>query len=337
MSQTPAVAEPTVTTRRRRSSWLARIEPIWFVLAVLLITMVWLSPVFASPPALLGVLQRAAPLLVLAAGQYFVLVSGEFDLSQGSLVTATVIAASGVMRGDDAMLPLVLALLVVFGLVVGVVNGLITTRFGVPSILTTLGTMLILRGGAFQISGGSPRGSLGEAFRTLGRDRIEGVWLLGSIPYAAIAVAIVAAVVVLVMRHTDFGARLKAAGGNDATARLSGAPVARDRTVAFVASALSAVLAGVLIGGYAGTTAQAGLGLELQAISAVVLGGIVIGGGTGNVGAAIGGALTLEVLFTVLNLLGLPSPLRAAVQGLILLVALAYAARRVGGASTRGA
>ncbi len=305
-----------------------RVDAIWPVLLVLTAWTIWLSPVFAEPAALLGIVQRGAGLAVLAAGQYFVLVSGEFDLSVGSLVTVVVIAASSLMDGDPSTIWWLIPGLVVFGALVGVANGLITTRLGVPSILTTLGMLLILRGAGYQVSGGSPQGALAANFRTLGRDRLGDVPLLGSVPWAAIVVLVVAVVAVLVMRRTDFGARLMAIGSNDTTARFSGVPVERDRTVAFVLSALSAVLAGILIGGFAGETAQAGLGMELQAISAVVLGGVIIGGGQGRVSAAIGGALTLQVLFTLLNLLGLAAPLRAAAQGLILILALAYAGLR---------
>jgi ribose transport system permease protein len=327
VSAAPVTAEDVSGVWRRR---VARVDPIWLVLLVLVIAMIALSPNFAQPPVLLGVVQRAAPLMVLAAGQYFVIVSGEFDLSAGSLVTVVVILASGSMSGDPTTLWWVLALFAVLGVVVGVVNGMVTTKLGVPSILTTLGLMLILRGAAFEISGGSPRGALADNFRVLGRGRLDDVPLLGSLPWAVLVVLAVAAVAVAI-RRTDLGSRLLAVGGNARTAELSGAPVDRDRTIAFVLSALSAVVAGVLIGGYAGATAQAGVGLELQAISAVVLGGVVIGGGRGRVGSAIAGALTLDVLFTVLNLLGLPAPLRDVAQGVILVAALAYAALRTTG------
>jgi ribose transport system permease protein len=312
-------------------STLRAVEPIWFVLLALVVVMIWLSPLFAQPPVILGLIQRAAPLVILAAGQYFVIVSGEFDLSVGSLVTVVVILASGLMSGDPSTLWWVLGVVLALGLVVGGINAVVTTRLGVPSILTTLGTLLILRGAAYQLSGGSPQGNLASNFRLLGRGRIEGLPLIGSLPYAVIVLVVVGAVAIYLMNGTDYGKRLLAVGGNERAAALSGVDVPTERSIAFVLSALSAVVAGVLLGGFAGESAQAGLGLELQAISAVVLGGVVIGGGRGRVTSAMAGALTLEVLFTVLNLLGLPSPIRAAAQGFIIIAALAYAAYRFGG------
>jgi ribose transport system permease protein len=101
----------------------------------------------------------------------------------------------------------------------------------------------------------------------------------------------------------------------------------RVRTIAFVMSAVLATLAGVLIGGYAGVTAQVGQGLEFTAITAVVLGGVVLGGGRGTVLAAMAGALTVEALFTLFNQLSLPSTIRPTVQGVIIIAAVAWAAR----------
>lgn len=117
-----------------------------------------------------------------------------------------------------------------------------------------------------------------------------------------------------------------AVGDNAQAARLGGVKVERIRIIAFVLSAISAVVAGILQGGFGGVNPEAGEGFELQAISAAVLGGAVLLGGRGSMAAAITGALALEALFTLLNLLGLPKPLRDAVQGLIIVGAVAYAA-----------
>jgi ribose transport system permease protein len=100
------------------------------------------------------------------------------------------------------------------------------------------------------------------------------------------------------------------------------------RIAAFVISSLSAVTAGIMLGGFSGVSTNVGDGLELQAISAVVLGGAALLGGRGNMPAALAGALTLQALFTLLNFLGLPSPLRVTVQGAIIIGAVAFASWR---------
>jgi ribose transport system permease protein len=119
-----------------------------------------------------------------------------------------------------------------------------------------------------------------------------------------------------------------ATGDNAVAVAYSGASVWWLRTRAFLLSSFLATVAAVLIGGFAGVTAQVGQGLEFMAITAVVLGGVALGGGRGTVVAAMVGALTLEALFTLFNQLALPSTVRPAVQGVILIAAVAYAARR---------
>jgi ribose transport system permease protein len=170
---------------------------------------------------------------------------------------------------------------------------------------------------------------LPENFRVFGRRGIEDVPLVEQLPYSVIILVVVGIAAVLLLHRTTFGKQLFAAGGNPRAAALSGVDVPLVRTLAFVLSGISAVIAGILVGGFAGISQDAGAGYEFQAISAVVLGGAVLGGGRGSMVAAMAGALALEALFTLLNLLGLPKPLRDAVQGLIIIGAVAYAAYRL--------
>lgn len=296
-------------------------QPILVILAVLLVALAIRQPDFFEPASLLAFLRRAAPLVILAAGQYFVIVSGNFDLSVGSLVTAEVVIAARLIDGDPAMTWPVVAVVIGFGLLVGLVNGLITTLLHVPSFITTLGMYLILVGAVYTWTGGSPRGALTEQFRMLGRRGI------GDLPYAVLILAAIAAIAIVLMR-SDFGKTLVAVGDNDRASALSGVRVARVRTAAFVLSGLFAAVAAVLLGGIGGVTFAAGVGLEFYAITAVVLGGVVLGGGRGTVTAAMLGAFTLEILFTLLNLLGVSGALRTAVQGLIIIVAVAVGTMR---------
>lgn len=323
---TPIVAEPTVAQRVRYA--LGRTAPVFAVLAVLL---VWISienPNFTDPPVFLAFLKRAAPLAVLAAGQYFVIVAGEFDLSVGSLVTVTVVVAAEVLADHPDGTIRAMATVLALGAVVGLVNGLVTTRLRVPSFIATLGMLLILDGAVFYWTDGAPKGSLTESFRRLGRGGIDDVPWLEQLPWSVVVLVAIGVLAALFMR-ADLGKQLMAVGDNDRAAGLSGVPVARVRTIAFVLSGLAAALAGILLGGFAGVSSQVGDGLEFEAITAVVLGGVVLGGGRGSVVAAMAGALTLEALFTLLNLLGLSAALQDAVEGLIIVAAVAFAAFRL--------
>ncbi|PSL06980.1 monosaccharide ABC transporter membrane protein (CUT2 family) [Haloactinopolyspora alba] len=327
MTQTPA---PQRQGGNRAAGLLAALfgggsATVFALLVVIFAVIAVVNPGFMEPPSLMAFIKNAAPLVILAVGQYFVIVAGELDLSVGSLVGAQVVIAAALIDGEESRTVPVMLLMLAFGIVVGLVNGLITTLLKVHSLITTLGMMLVLYGAIRLWTGGSPTGALSEGFRQAGRGGIE-MSVVRLLPWALfILVAVVIAAVVLM--RSPYGRTLIAAGDNEKAAAFSGVRVWQVRTAAFVLSSVLASLAGVLIGGYAGVTAQVGDGLEFTAITAVVLGGVVLGGGRGTVVAAMAGALTVEALFTLFNQLSLPSTIRPAVQGVIIIAAVAYAAR----------
>jgi ribose transport system permease protein len=321
---------PQSSTGERIRKALIGTAPIFIVLLALLVWITIVNPNFVDPPVFLAFLKRAAPLVILAAGQYFVIVSGEFDLSVGSLVTVVVVVAARLIDGDPGKTWPVIALLLAIGVVVGIVNGVITTRLRVPSFITTLGMLLILSGAVFLWTNGAPRGALSDNFREIGRLGIQDFPVLDQLPYSVIIMIVLGAGAIFLMR-AGWGRKLLAVGDNEQAARLSGVRVENMRTVAFILSGLSAAIAGILLGGFAGVSAQVGEGLEFEAITAVVLGGVALGGGRGTVLAAMAGALTLEALFTLLNLQGVSGALEDTVQGIIIIVAVAFASFRMRG------
>jgi ribose transport system permease protein len=321
---------PASSRAERLRKALIGTAPIFLVLIALLVWITIVNPNFVEPPVFLAFLKRAAPLVILAAGQYFVIVSGEFDLSVGSLITVVVVVAARLIDGDPGKTWPIIALLLAIGAAVGLVNGLITTRLRVPSFITTLGMLLILSGAVFWWTGGAPRGALADNFREIGRLGIQDFPVLEQLPYSVIIMLVLGAGAIALMR-AGWGRRLLALGDNEQAARLSGVGVENMRTVAFILSGLSAAVAGILLGGFAGVSAQVGQGMEFEAITAVVLGGVALGGGRGTVLAAMAGALTLEALFTLLNLQGVSGALEDTVQGIIIIVAVAFASYRLRG------
>jgi ribose transport system permease protein len=316
---------------RRLLSSLLSTGTIFLLLFVLLAWISVLNPNFLEPGPFLAYLKRAAPLVILAVGSYFVLISGGFDLSVGSLVTVVVVVAARLIDGEPGRTWPVIVLLLAIGAAVGTFNGVVSTILRVPSFITTLGMLLILEGAVFLWTGGAPRGSLSEGFRAIGREGIEGIPLIDQLPWSVLLLVAVGAAGVALMR-SDYGRQLIATGDNDRAARLSGVRVERVRILAFILSGTLAALAGILLGGFAGVSAQVGQGLEFDAITACVLGGVVLGGGRGSVVAAMAGALTLEALFTWLNLQGISGALEDTVQGVIIIAAVAFAAYRLRGA-----
>jgi ribose transport system permease protein len=316
---------------RRFATSLLSTGTIFLLLIILLAWIAVLNPNFLEPGPFLAYLKRAAPLVMLSAGAYFVLVSGNFDLSVGSLVTVVVVVSARLIDGDPSKTWPVIALVLAIGAAVGLFNGVVSTILRVPSFITTLGTLLMLEGAVFLWTGGAPTGALAENFRAIGRQGIEGFPVLDELPWSVLLLVVVGVAAVMLMR-SDFGRQLIATGDNDRAARLSGVRVDQVRILAFVLSGVLAAVAGILLGGFAGVSAQVGQGLEFDAITAAVLGGVVLGGGRGSVVAAMAGALTLEALFTWLNLQGISGALEDTVQGVIIIAAVAFAAYRLRGA-----
>jgi ribose transport system permease protein len=298
---------------------------VFLLLVLLLIAIIVLNPNFANPPQFIRFIQRVAPIAIVAIGQYFVIVSGEFDLSMGSLITAQVVIAGNLIGQDESKAIPVLLGMLVFGTIVGIVNGLITTLLRVPSFIVTLGMMLALLGGVLYWTGGAATGNPADSFRDIGRGGIRNVPLVDIIPWSVIILAVLFAAAIWFSKR-PFGRTMIAVGDNVTTARYAGVRVWWVKTSAFIISSLSATVAGVLLVGYAGVHPSVGRGYEFIAITAVVLGGVVLGGGRGWVVAAVAGAFALESLFTLLNFAGVPSTLRDAVQGALIILAVAYSA-----------
>ncbi len=298
---------------------------VFLLLALLLISVMVLNPNFADPGQVMRYIQRVAPVAIIAIGQYFVIIAGEFDLSQGSLITAQVIIAGNLVGQDDSRTIPVLLLMIVFGVLVGLVNGMLTTLLKVPSFIVTLGMMLALLGGVMWWTGGAATGNPADSFREIGRGGIRNVPVLDFIPWSALILIAWLALGIWITKR-PLGKLLIAVGDNPRAVDYAGSRRAWVTTRAFVISSLSATISAVLLVGYAGVHPSVGRGYEFIAITAVVLGGVVLGGGRGWIVAAVAGAFALEALFMVLNLAGIPSTLRDAVQGVIIIAAVAYSA-----------
>jgi len=259
-------------------------------------------------------------------GQLFVIASGGFDLSQGSVVSLTIIGSALIIYNNDEFTYISILIMTGIGILIGLVNGYVVAFLKVPSLIATLGMLLLVQGAGLYWTGGAPKGYLSESYRFIGRGYIENVPLIDRFPMSGVLLIVVALILVFLFHKTNLGKQVLAIGDNPRAASLSGVKVRMVRVIAFAISAITAVIAGILIGGYGGSTIDAGEGMELQSVSAAVIGGALLLGGKGAVPDVFFGALTLEAIFMLLNLLGLPKPYRDAVQGLIIIGAVAYAA-----------
>jgi len=241
-------------------------------------------------------------------------------------VTAQVVIAGELIGQDEGRIVPVTCLMLLVGVGIGLVNGLATTLLRVPSFIVTLGTMLALTGLVRYLTGGAASQNPVDKFREIGRGGIEDVPVVDIIPYPLLILLVLAVAASWLMRR-PYGRSLIAAGDNPDASHLSGTPLWWLKTRAFIISSLSATVAGIILVGYAGVHPSVGNGYEFTAITAVVLGGVLLGGGRGWVLSAAAGAFALELLFTLLTVLDVESTWRDTVQGLIIIVAVAAAGR----------
>jgi ribose/xylose/arabinose/galactoside ABC-type transport system permease subunit len=295
---------------------------IWIVLGVLVAIAAIVSPVFLSTRNITVILKRAAPLGILAVGQTIVILSGGIDLSVASVMAAVSIFAAGFIDGQDELVWPVVLLCLLFSLAVGLANGLLVTKLKIPPFIATLGMILIVQGLRFVYSRGMPKTYIPDSLRFFGRDSI------GPIPMALIVWLLLVVIATFILRRTTFGRRLYATGGNSRTAFLSGVNTDSIKIAAYASCSFLAGIAGLILVGYVGTADNwLGLGYELNAIAAVVIGGTAFEGGKGGQIGTIGGVLILTVLFNLVLMLQFDEQARRIVKGLMIIFAVALYAR----------
>lgn len=304
---------------------LKRVPFIYYLLFIVLLLIWFVAPGFYQLKPFLSFLKRSAPIVIVTMGQAIVILNGEIDLSVGSLITVCAVAAAKIINNTSGNEANAFFWIFTIAIVVGLINGLVTTRLRVPSFVTTLGMLLILQGAISIWTKGAPKGGITPEFRYFGNGSI------GDLPIAVIVLVVVVLVVTVLMEKTTFGRRVYAVGGNQVAARISGIRPEITKTTSFLICSLLGAIGAVLIAGFSGvSTLTVGQGYEFQAIAAAVLGGISLSGGRGKVAHAAVGALTLQALFSLLNFLSLPISIRETAEGLIVITAMAISARRSG-------
>jgi ribose transport system permease protein len=305
--------------------WIKKIPPVYPVFIIIFLALGFLNPVkYQSMNGIMTFLRTAAPLAVIAVGEMFVLAIGGFDLTVGAIVTFVVLVSSKLLANDPANAYPAILLMLGIGVLIGMANGLIVSYLKVPSFITTLGMMLLVRGSALYYVGGAPQGYLTDNWRAFGRNYFENVPIFGRVPYGLIVLIIFSVIAYILFSRTNFGKQIVAIGDNVRASQLSGSRVRLIRVLTFIICAVLAIIGGIMTGGYGGVNVTIGEGYEMNAIAACVVGGVLLGGGKGSVPNVIFGAFTLQAIVNLLNLLGLPKPYTDVVQGLIIIGAVAY-------------
>lgn len=286
----------------------------WMLLAVCVVLAV-ASPVFATSGNLLNVALATSVTALLAAGQTFVIILAEIDLSVGAVLGFSAAITALTLRHQSTVTAIVVGLLVGAG--AGLVNGLLVTKTRMPSFIATLATMSVLGGLTLQLSQGNPIAVTDYDFQNIGQARLAGI------PAPVWIMALVFIGFGVLLARTRFGRYVYATGDNAEAARLSGIAVDRVKILAFVISGVLAALAGFIVSARLSTAEPtAGTGLELEAIAAVIIGGTSLAGGRGDLVGTIVGALILGVIDNGMNLLDVSPFLQSVVKGLVILFAV---------------
>jgi ribose/xylose/arabinose/galactoside ABC-type transport system permease subunit len=299
--------------RTRASELLSeRVVEGLFILVVLMGLIA--SPDFLSPFNIDSLLRQAAIVGILAIGQYLVIVSGGFDLSVGSVVALTSISLAAMVSEMGEM---AIPVAVLIGASMGLLSGLAVTVGHIPPFVATLGVLGIARGLAFTVS------TQGIVVTNQFLAELSKASILG-IPLVAIIWLIVIAVVYALLHTTRVGTYIFAIGGNVDSARLAGVPVARVQLMTYILSGSLAGLAGVLFvaRSSSGSPGVAG-GWELDTIAAVVIGGVSLFGGSGNLLRAMLGVLIYLMLTNIMNLLNVDAYLQNVLKGALIFMAVA--------------
>lgn len=280
------------------------------------------SPVFLTSINVLNLLRQISLLGVLAIGATYVLIISEVDLSVGSLYgLAGMSAGMMIVHGVPEIIAIALTLLLGLGL--GMLNGVITVVGRIPSFITTLGTLYLIRGATLVMSNGMsvslPSG--GESAAPLITSLAQGS-LFGHLSNQVLVLAVIALIGYGLLHKTTFGFHIFAVGGNARAAKIVGVPVARTKIVAFALAGVLAAFAGTINFGFLeNVQAVTGSGLELDVIAAVIIGGTRLGGGEGSVIGTLLGVLLIGVVRDGLILLGVTPFWQTTLIGVVVLIA----------------
>ncbi|MCU1583734.1 MAG: transporter permease [Microbacteriaceae bacterium] len=316
MSSLATTKRQSALGRRLRNNWITILIFLVVVAAVLLFV-----PAFFQPANLINVARQSSIIGVVAIGMTFVILTGGIDLSVGStLALSGVTMAMLINSGLDSTVAIIISLLT--GVVAGLINGIGVAILKIQPFIVTLATMVSILGISLRVTNGGPQAfdNSGDIFNFLGSGDVFGL------PGPFLVFLIVAAIGVLTLRYFSFGRYLYAIGGSSEAARLSGVPTKKMLVAAYAICGLAAGLAGVMTASRLSVGGPTAGGLaNLDAITAVVIGGTSLMGGTGGAIGTVFGALLLAVLSNLMNLMGIGPFDQQIVKGAVIILAVLFA------------
>lgn len=277
-----------------------------------------LSERFFTISNMLIVMRQTSIVAFLAVGMSFVIIGAGIDLSVGSVLAFSGAVGAGVMQNGGIFFGIIAGL--ALGTALGAFNGIVITKLKIPAFIATLAMMAIARGGTLVFTDGRPITGLPSSFAFLGRGYI------GNVPFPIILMLIIFVLAYIILKLTRFGRYVYATGGNINAARASGIKVDNVIISTFAISGFLSGLTGMVLASRLNSAQPtAGMGYELDAIAAVVLGGTNLFGGEGELWGTLVGAFIMGILNNGLNMLNVSSFYQQVVKGIVILIAVTVA------------
>lgn len=277
-----------------------------------------INPLFITISNFKSILSNMGIYGIMAVGLSFVMITGNFDVSVGSILGVSAVVAAKLFNvsGFEIPIPLIIIISIAAGALIGALNGFIVTVIGINSVITTLGTLAIFRGLSYLYA---TEASLinNEVFIKIGRSYI------GIVPLSFIYMLVILFLMYLFLRFTKFGRDIYQSGSNQSAARLAGINVKRTQFLAFVISGITAGIGGVIMASQLAFAQGAfGIGAEFAVLTICVLGGISLAGGRGTLVSVLVAIFILGSISNGLALIRVPVEWREAFQGIILIAAI---------------
>jgi ribose transport system permease protein len=275
------------------------------------------TPRFFEAGNFVNIALQVSIVSITAIGSTLVILTGGIDLSPGAALSLLTVLFATLVKFGGVNIAAAATAILLLGALLGALNGFLTAYVRIPSFITTLAALSAFRGIAFMFNKGSPVFSVSSALDPLFYGTV------GGMPLPLFYVVLLYAGVMLLMRYTRLGREIYATGGNPVAAHLCGINVRFVQMIAFIlAGAATAVGALLMVARLDSGSPNYGVGLELQAIAAAVIGGTSLSGGRGNVGATLLGSLIIVIVQNALNMNAVPTSLQNVITGLIILVAV---------------
>jgi ribose transport system permease protein len=276
-----------------------------------------INPTFFSPLNLANIFRTMSYTGLIACGMTMLMISGEIDLSVGSVAGFGSLITGIFLHHLGINFILAILIGVIAGMVIGFINGILSVKIKIPSLIATLGMLYLARGGVYVITNGAQVYPLGEAFNNFGKAEPLGVG------WSFVILLIFLLVSDQLLRMTAYGKSLYAIGGNIQAAKVAGINTDRRKISVFIFSSALAALSGILLSARITTvTPIIGEGWELQVIAAVVIGGTSVLGGIGSITGTLIGALIMAVVKNGMVLVGINPQWQTLVIGLIMIIAV---------------